>query len=343
MVWFNKRNNEFLLQAVNYSIEMLELDLCYGHSIMTLSKHTLKKYKHEIVKINNLTAISHAIKKNKVCNILDLSLGKQNKLTGSAKNTNLQNLITFFNESTWINSKEVSYSYSFSFKRPSSAIKRWVFEIYKKHNNESDDYFIKKRFNEEYEFIFNPLGIMDKRNKSPIDIFQRLVERNVFSVIKNISSMHMVDSDFLELLVIRTMDYIDDHRNVSPFYFIDSIENVYFEWVEKGKERFNTTILDCDILKEKVSLIFNGLEEISEVIYDYLFMFGGRDISDDLLVKDFKVIVRLIDLISKLPKSISSNFSFGWAVFSTGELAKLNIFSSIYNHIKKIVLTQVCL
>ncbi|HGT2342731.1 TPA: AAA family ATPase [Yersinia enterocolitica] len=335
MIWFRRSDNTLIIQNVNYAIDMLDFDFCYPHSIMRLNRETLKRYSHKIVKINNISTLFPSVKTKKTCNIIDLSLSKQNKLTGNTKNTNLRNLITFFNESTWIDNKKAAYRYVFNFKSPSSVIKNWVFDIYRKDKPDINEHALKKDFSNSLDFIFHPFDPSDWNIRSRNDIFYMLIHRNIFSFIRYISSTHIVDDEFTDMLAINTIKHFRAEKYIFPYQFIDLIDRVYIDWKEQNKNKFNTTEIDSDILKYNINNIFMILKEISSVFYDYLFITDMRIVTDSYVVYDFEVIIRLLELISKLPKHINNNFSYGWVGFSSGELAKLNIFSSMYNHIKK--------
>ncbi|WP_431622728.1 AAA family ATPase, partial [Enterobacter roggenkampii] len=81
--------------------------------------------------------------------------------------------------------------------------------------------------------------------------------------------------------------------------------------------------------------IFDTLYDMAGLISEHISVTGGITSNSSFHINDFEVIEALLDLLSRLPKQVSNNFSYGWEGFSTGELAKLNIFSSIYNYIKK--------
>ena len=334
MVWFNKNDNTFTIQNVNYAIDMLTFDFCYPHSVMKINNKTLKKNNHNIVKINNLSGFLPSAKSQKTPNIIDLSLGKQKSLIGNTKNLNLRKLITFFNESGWIKNKKVIYTYNFSFKSPSNIIRNWVFETFRKNNSNLKSYVLKNKFSESYDFIFFPFDPVDVKITSHHDIFYKLITRNIFSLIKYTLTTNIVDNAFAESLVLRTLDYISIKKHISPFSFIALLESAYYDWKAESNKNINMTGFDCDILKAKVVLTFKQLEEVARTIYEYISFNEVKIISDNVVINDFEVIVKLLDSISKLPKHISNNFSYGWTGFSTGELAKLNIFSSIYNYVK---------
>ena len=57
------------------------------------------------------------------------------------------------------------------------------------------------------------------------------------------------------------------------------------------------------------------------------------DKEDEISSFNTEFIIDLTHLISCLPSNVSSNFSYGWSGLSTGEFAKLNIFSELYNYI----------
>lgn len=130
MIWLNEDDCSFIIQPVNFDVDSIVFDMCYHYSFRIMDVNFLRKIKHNIVKINNINALPFSMKTKKTNGILDLSLSRQNYFSGNAKNENLRGLITFFNESSWVNNKRATYRYTLNFKKPSGAIKNWVFKIF---------------------------------------------------------------------------------------------------------------------------------------------------------------------------------------------------------------------
>lgn len=334
MIWFKRDDKNFLIQSVNYDTGSLHFDFCHPHSISTLDKKHLKKYKHNIVKINNLSTFLPYVKSKKNNSIIDLSLSKQNSLTGNTRNTNLRNLITFFNESSWLYNKNANYRYNFKFKTPSNVIRNWIFSLYKKENPDVKEHLLKYKFNDWYDYFFGNNKSISGNLATHYSIFQHLIERNIFSCIRYISSTSLVDNEFSDKLASKIIHHILTENHIHPNHFIYLLDNVYTEWEGKRENKSNITKFDADILKSNISHIFMIFDKISHVIHNYLSTTSTVIVSDGLIINDPEVILHLLELIAKLPKNINNNFSYGWVGFSTGELAKLNIFSSIYNYIQ---------
>lgn len=106
------------------------------------------------------------------------------------------------------------------------------------------------------------------------------------------------------------------------------------KWAENRKSNI-ITAYDSDIIISNVINVFDTLENIAELIFKHLRTTGKVISNCSFAINDFEVIVNLLGLFSKLPKHISNNFSYGWNGFSTGELAKMNIFSTIYNYLNR--------
>nr|WP_282610727.1 AAA family ATPase [Pantoea ananatis] len=56
---------------------------------------------------------------------------------------------------------------------------------------------------------------------------------------------------------------------------------------------------------------------------------------DAFSTNDYNSIISMLDGLSSLHPGLASNFKYGWEGFSTGEFAKLNIFSSLFNIIQE--------
>lgn len=334
MIWLNEDDCSFIIQPVNFDVDSIVFDMCYHYSFRIMDVNFLRKIKHNIVKINNINALPFSMKTKKTNGILDLSLSRQNYFSGNAKNENLRGLITFFNESSWVNNKRATYRYTLNFKKPSSAIKNWVFKIFCNQLPDAKLHFQKKHFAEKYDFIFHPNESSNETFESATEIFQSLLTRNLFSLIRYVLSTNIVDEDYTEGLIVDVLNHIDRYNYIHPFDFLGLIKNAHMKWAENRKSNI-ITAYDSDIIISNVINVFDTLENIAEIIFKHLRTTGKVISNCSFAINDFEVIVNLLGLFSKLPKHISNNFSYGWNGFSTGELAKMNIFSTIYNYLNR--------
>ncbi|HDR2877329.1 TPA: AAA family ATPase [Enterobacter roggenkampii] len=132
----------------------------------------------------------------------------------------------------------------------------------------------------------------------------------------------------------KVLNYIDKYNFIQANEFLDLVNETYIIWL-KDKISINVTEYDSQIIINNMIHIFDTLYDMAGLISEHISVTGGITSNSSFHINDFEVIEALLDLLSRLPKQVSNNFSYGWEGFSTGELAKLNIFSSIYNYIKK--------
>lgn len=79
---------------------------------------------------------------------------------------------------------------------------------------------------------------------------------------------------------------------------------------------------------------FDSMRTISEITcasVDRRYLKNG----DAFSTNDYNSIISMLDGLSSLHPGLASNFKYGWEGFSTGEFAKLNIFSSLFNIIQE--------
>lgn len=75
-------------------------------------------------------------------------------------------------------------------------------------------------------------------------------------------------------------------------------------------------------------------DKVAETIYDHCFDGEQFELSR-VVTTDYLTIENLTGLISAFPSNIASNIRWGWRGVSTGELARVHIFSEIYAFLKK--------
>lgn len=103
----------------------------------------------------------------------------------------------------------------------------------------------------------------------------------------------------------------------------------------KGKVSSKICSLDIDL--DKMQRVFSEYLEILSDVSEMLSL-GVISIDDDgalgVIVDDFTCASEIVHLVSKLPRNILSNISWGWRGLSTGEMAYTHIFSETYNSSK---------
>ncbi|WP_282676692.1 AAA family ATPase [Serratia marcescens] len=333
LVWFSFDNDSFYVQDINYNIESVTLDLCYQHFILYKNDDLFKSNRFKIVKVNNINSIAMLGQAKKYRDVVDLSLGRQDKFTGSRKRENLLNLMMFFNESPWVRNQKTHYRYEFNFKAASKTIQKWLFGVFCERNSSLLKQDQENKFQEYTHFIFEGIEPIVEIG-SERDVFHNLLKRNIFSYVKALpSSIRIVNTIFSERLAYEIVmkSYRNEYINIAELNFI--ILSVHKEWMLENKNKV-VEEFDSEILLHKFAVFFNSLNELARTIYKLTYknkLYTG----DVIKTMDYDVIVGLVSAVAELPKEISGNFRYGWEGFSTGELAKLNIFASIFNVIRK--------
>lgn len=328
IVWYNEDQKKYHICAVN-----LYLDECSVESnqeyIFERDFSTFVKYHNiRLIKVNNLTGIeTNDFSKKRKSNsfIYDLSLSQYVKGSRKviAKRTN--NLIQYFNLSKSFNKfGKPKVKFTFQFNSSSTAYlrslmnnKSFISDFIK---SEEDlkilEYKIKSQF---FNFEFNEYE----------DFFYQLIDANTLSICNFLSKNSAIqknhrDKFFIHLVIgMTTKEFNKDY-----------IKKILFDIRRKSDVDHNDLILMTDsiVIMKQYFEIIETLKKIIEIINLYKEQYSWEG---DNQVSTFNAdfIISLTDLIFSLPSMLSTNFKYGWKGFSTGEFAKLNIFSELYNYI----------
>ncbi|WP_455818154.1 AAA family ATPase [Pseudomonas cerasi] len=182
-------------------------------------------------------------------------------------------------------------------------------------------------------------------------IFQRLLEMNLISILSALCNIDGGNDIVLPFLLYRFVKL----DSVSP-----STLNMRskLEIVTSPDERFEIpqalrtsldikkmisssdvmeamkSFLSSDEVKATLNDIFASFDKLSENIDAYSGGFS-EDADNHFRVTDFYAIENIVDTIKELDKGISINFKCGWRGISSGEFARLHIFSENFNYLKQ--------
>ncbi|ALV92031.1 MULTISPECIES: AAA family ATPase [Pantoea] len=326
IIWHDPERDEIIIHDIGRTLYTFSVDSCLQFKIVENNSAFFKKNNHKIYKVNNLPSNDLFIKKRKKKNVVDLSLGAQGKLKGKGRANNLKRLLDFFNDSEWLANKQAKYTYTFHFNPPSTSINRWVEQIIKNEEEyvESDLVIRVKNQFEEYtnQDVFN-------EEKNTIDsISQTLLRRNIFTFINTFPSIHIGNRKFTDEFCLHTL--FDSRYCESLNYedFVGDLISFKEKWnIDNKKPDYS---IDNDYFRFHCARFFDSILSLTEIVY-YSVMNGNVRRGNEFNSNDYLVVVSVLHSLSALPSGLANNFRYGWEGFSTGELAKLNLFSSIYN------------
>lgn len=334
IIWHDSFKDEMIIHDVSHAAYEFKIESCLKCNIVMKNSTIFKNNNHKIYKINNLPSSEGFIKKRNKKNVIDLSLGSQSKLKGKNRSKNLKRLLDFFNESQWLANKHAKYTYTFHFKNTSTAINRWITKLLNGVEKGSQENSLSGFI---YDFEeYSSSEIFGEKNNSIDSIYQGLLIRNVFSFIKSFPSIHVGNSNYTDDFC---REFINGPLLDGPLehdLFLDSLILFNEKWIEVngGKKSDAKANDDNEYIKFHCSIFFKSMLNVAEIVY-YSVMNGNVKRGNDFSTNDYITIVSILQSLSALPAGLANNFRYGWEGFSTGELAKLNLFSSIYNLVSK--------
>ncbi|MFA0526216.1 hypothetical protein AB4517_21905, partial [Vibrio sp. 10N.222.52.C3] len=115
---------------------------------------------------------------------------------------------------------------------------------------------------------------------------------------------------------------------------ISQIKGILFNLRGEGEFTSSDLILNTDslIIFNKYAGILKDLGSISSIQHSYINEYKIHS-PNEVTSFNAEFIIDLTSKISNLPAILANNFPYGWNGFSTGEFAKLNIFSELYTYI----------
>ncbi|AXU94950.1 hypothetical protein CI789_06755 [Erwinia persicina] len=329
IIWYDAVEKEIIIHDMNASLQYINIKSCLKYKVIKNNKNLFEKTDTKIFKINNMaTSGFNSINKRRK-NIIDCSLGTQSKYRGKKRSINLRRMLDFFNNSLWLKSKQAKYSYSFEFKAPSSSIQKWVLGILDDDNKnltrkqldsihadyEAKLFYLKPLFQEDASFTVD-------------SIFQSLLKRNIYSFIKAMPSMRISNPIVANKVCLEFVRHYVYSERIEFAEVVKIVKKVHHEneYESKAFDLFDFS----EVLDLHFSKFFRSLEHVSNAIYDAT---GYQASAHDNKLKSYyhEAILNVLEALSKLHPCVINNFQYGWEGFSTGELAKLNIFSSLYN------------
>ncbi|PKH91091.1 hypothetical protein CXF76_13435 [Pseudoalteromonas sp. 78C3] len=160
----------------------------------------------------------------------------------------------------------------------------------------------------------------------------QLLRANLLSICNYLSKLSIIGKAYRDEFFIKLLINVLDDKFTGG-----EIAKVLSEVRSKHRRSsidssYDIVKLDAPIILLKYREILNILGKISHYITMYI---TETHIEENNKLSTFNtdLIIELTNCISTLPPLFLNNFLYGWNGFSTGEFAKLNIFSELYNYI----------
>ena len=327
IVFFDPDKSKYHIFPINIDLKENKVNSAIDYTINDNYKYFISRNKIKLVKVNNLTGVEESTfnnKKERNSFVHDLSLSQYAKGNKSTIIKRTNRLLHFFNHSSWFDGFErTKVNFSFKFKVASTAYVNSLLskkDSLKLHVHEVN---LIKEFIEE----LNSSEVYD--SNLTID---KLLKINILSIAKVISQISILkkinaDNFFLSFLLLF----------IKKDFSESSLTRIIQENVAMSYEGYKSDLNNADyfIIARKYQSIVDVIISIVRILNEYTASYNiGKD--NELYSSDTSFIVELTKRIAYLPANVSSNFSYGWNGFSTGEFAKLNLYSELFNYINDI-------
>lgn len=331
IVWFDDANEKYHICTINIH---LDENLIVSNKDFVLEENLsklVKRYKIRLIKANNLTGVEtndFSARRESNPFIYDMSLSQYVKGSKKVITQRTNRLIEYFKLSTSFNkSKSTKVKFTFQFNASSTSYLKSLL------NNKD---FISKNItsNTDLQLLKHQLD----NNLSHIHLSEyqtvgyQLLRANLLSICNYLSKLSIIGKAYRDEFFIKLLINVLNDKFTG-----EEIAKVLSEVRSKHRRSsidssYDIVKLDAPIILLKYREILNILGKISHYITMYI---TETHIEENNKLSTFNtdLIIELTNCISTLPPLFLNNFLYGWNGFSTGEFAKLNIFSELYNYI----------
>lgn len=331
LIWYDSNNKMFLIHEMNNALKHVRISCCQEYKLVGSNKSFFTKTETKIFKINNMATAGFNGVKRKRKNIIDYSLGTQSKFKGKKRSMHLCRMLDFFNNSEWLKNKQARYSYTFEFKTPSTAIQKWIFSLVDDYNKSLSKTELGDIHRKHETKLFELSPLFPKGDYfNPESIFQGLLKRNIYSFIKAMPSMKIANSKIADKICLEIVNNYMLSDQINPVDIIEIVKNNHKEYAHEYKSGTFDLFDFNEVLELHFNKFFQSLDYVSHAIYNAS-SYQAAVYGNKLESHYHEAILDILNTLTELHPCITNNFQYGWEGFSTGELAKLNIFSSLYN------------
>lgn len=328
IVWYDDAKSIYIC-PVNIYIKKTNILTTQKYSIIDNYQEFLKIKNISLIKSSNLTDANRldVIKKRKSKLIYDLSLSDYQKQSLSFIRERFARLMSYLQHYSVSNDlQKTTIKYTFKFSPSSTTFLRSVLE---KVIDSNINLFGKKDIEElQITFIYN-----NYYNYG--DIESTLIRFNISLICQEASRKIKKERSFQDILyLILMICYIRD----STYFDIDFITELLFQYSKIINNKENDFFEKSEIYKviefihEELIKIGNLSDKVYNLIEHRNVLFIQNEKSDGFYLETSHIdtIFTLSELIGYLSNIIAKNIPYGWEGFSTGEFAKLNLFSELY-------------
>ncbi|QTE94942.1 AAA family ATPase [Shewanella algae] len=328
IVWFDNITSNYHICLVNMYLNTSSVLSDHDFVFEEDLSRFVHQHKIKLVKANNLTGVEandFSIKRKANSFIYDMSLSQYANGSKRAVAQRTNRLIRYFNSrASFKNAEQPKIQFTFQFNSSSTAYLNSLLKdegFTSKYIDSSDDLDLLKS---QLDISLNIIDLHEYKN-----IASQLLRTNLLSICNYLSKTSVVKKTHQKAFFIKCLIKI-----LKGDFDIKQINEILLNLRKEDEFTSSELILNADslIIFNKYAEILNDFGVISRIQHSYI---NEYKIHSPNEVSSFNAefIIDLTSQISNLPAMLANNFPYGWNGFSTGEFAKLNIFSELYTYI----------
>ncbi len=288
--------------------------------------------KVDLVKVNNVNELYSSSTSRVNCeNVYDLT--NKSKYTGIGRDREkiLSELIIFYNKSRWLVNEKAKIKLSLKVKKKSYSLSGWIdSQLNRLYRDEENKVKLKDEVGRTLVFTLDKIDFdLFNPTDNYLELRERFFCKNVFNFIREFSKNKLIDESFIDELFLSVVNTILKGEVVDYKVFTSFMREAYSKCVSIS---VNSVLqgLDIDDLIISLNDHIAGFHNLAVII---------SESNGDILLKNnsevytfsYSTMLNILNEIYDMPAYLKGSFQYTWEGFSTGELAKLNIFSLLYD------------
>lgn len=323
-IWFDKENDRLSICDLNLYLQAHQIFAELPFDIQKEASLFLTSKKLRLVKANNITDVSKSlfpIKRQRHGQIVDCTLDKLTSNSKKMRRDTISNFLEFFSQSYDIfRGQRPRVEFTFHF-RPASTTK--ILNLLRDEST-LDKYKIEDFERDRlYEFSVRMLELksinIDKVLSSQHGFHDLIIDLNILTIISyalDIRGITISEKD--ELTIALLLMYLDGD-------YVNDISPKIYRLREKHSQLISD---DFHVFDKKYSDAFICISNITDLIFRNRNRFHTK-FENSISTDDLDFIFELSLAINNIPHQLQRNLDYGWEGMSTGEFAKINLFSEL--------------
>ncbi|WP_316675855.1 AAA family ATPase [uncultured Tolumonas sp.] len=332
-IWFNEQGKTYHLCPINFDIDTIKVESTQMVKINYNYRNFLNNHKVRLIKANNLSGgETNILSRRTRKNIFSHDLTPARYLTGSSTKLaqRIARLMNFSEKSSWMaNEQNIKVEFEFYFKPSSTSYLKNILA----REDAKEAFYLSSEDIMILEGMLDtkPLFMSDSIIDPSISLYSELFRKNILSILKYVTKYSGFRAKLQDFMFVRLLcGFMKGQVNFSE---PDSIRELILNHkIYEHSDVKSLAHADALIVYKRFYDVMKVIRGISDVITEHRMDIEVKNI-DRFTSSQARLVIDLMMLISKLPSNLVSNFHYGWKGFSTGEFAKLNLFSELFYYI----------